>query len=418
MDTIQVKFTDLSTTYAPTTIRNWNWSFGDGNTSTVQSPTHVFRKPGKYFITLTVTNNEGCTSLPLIKQLIVYGSPKAAFVMPKQICLTDSIPFVNTSTLGYGSTKFISYTWDFGDGIPLNYTANPTHRFKFAGTFGVRLTVRADSSCMTSTFIDSVTVIGYPKAKFGIANYCVETPIFFKDSSLAGYADKVGSWRWNFGDNSFSSLTSPVHIYKNIGIFPVQLIVSGTLCPSMQDSITVPLKIIDRRRDSVYAIKYLQYNVAQSLCALPGGDKYTWSPSTDINPIDSRCVTINVQHPKTTYKITIIDSAGCTINDRQEIWGFPGTDIFLPRAFIPASSNRDNAIFKPIYVGVTAIKYFKIYDRFGHEVFTTSDMSKYWDGTSNGVNQPMETYTWIIQGFDYNNKPVIRQGNVTLIRYQ
>ena len=418
MDTIQVKFTDLSTTYAPTTIRNWNWSFGDGNTSTVQSPTHVFRKPGKYFITLTVTNNEGCTSLPLIKQLIVYGSPKAAFVMPKQICLTDSIPFVNTSTLGYGSTKFISYTWDFGDGIPLNYTANPTHRFKFAGTFEVRLTVRADSSCMTSTFIDSVTVIGYPKAKFGIANYCVETPIFFKDSSLAGYADKVGSWRWNFGDNSFSSVTSPVHIYKNIGIFPVQLIVSGTLCPSMQDSITVPLKIIDRRRDSVYAIKYLQYNVAQSLCALPGGDKYTWSPSTDINPIDSRCVTINVQHPKTTYKITIIDSAGCTINDRQEIWGFPGTDIFLPRAFIPASSNRDNAIFKPIYVGVTAIKYFKIYDRFGHEVFTTSDMSKYWDGTSNGVNQPMETYTWIIQGFDYNNKPVIRQGNVTLIRYQ
>ena len=418
MDTIQVKFTDLSTTYAPTTIRNWNWNFGDGNSSTLQSPTHVFRKPGKYFITLTVTNNEGCTSLPLIKQLIVYGSPKAAFVMPKQICLTDSIPFVNTSTLGYGSTKFISYTWDFGDGIPLNYTANPTHRFKFAGKFGVRLTVRADSSCMTSTFVDSVTVIGYPKAKFGIENYCVETPIFFRDSSVAGYADRLGSWKWNFGDNSFSSATNPVHIYKRTGTFPVQLVVSGNLCPYLQDSITVPLKIIDRRRDSVYAIKYLQYNVAQSLCALPGGDKYTWSPSTDINPISSRCVTINVQHPKTIYKITIIDSAGCTINDRQEIWGFPGTDIFLPRAFTPASNNRDNTIFKPIYVGVTAIKYFKIYDRFGHEVFTTSDMSKYWDGTSNGVNQPMETYTWIIQGFDYNNKPVIRQGNVTLIRYQ
>ena len=418
MDTIQVKFTDLSSTYAPTTIRNWNWNFGDGNSSTLQSPTHVFRKPGKYFITLTVTNNEGCTSLPLIKQLIVYGSPKAAFVMPKQICLTDSIPFVNTSTLGYGSTQFISYTWDFGDGIPLNYTANPTHRFKFAGKFGVRLTVRADSSCMTSTFVDSVTVIGYPKAKFGIENYCVETPIFFRDSSVAGYADRLGSWKWNFGDNSFSSSTNPVHIYKRTGTFPVQLVVSGNLCPSLQDSITIPLKIIDRRRDSVYAIKYLQYNVAQSLCALPGGDKYTWSPSTDINPIDSRCVTINVQHPKTTYKITIIDSAGCTITDKQEIWGFPGTDIFLPRAFIPASNNRDNAIFKPIYVGVTAIKYFKIYDRFGHEVFTTSDMSKYWDGTSNGVNQPMETYTWIIQGFDYNNKPVIRQGNVTLIRYQ
>ena len=418
IDTISVKFTDLSSSYTPTTIRNWNWNFGDGTSSTLQSPTHLFNKPGKYYISLTVTNNEGCTSLPLTKQLIVYGSPKAAFIMPKQICLTDTIPFVNTSTLGYGSTKFISYTWDFGDGIPLDYTANPKHRFKFAGKFGVRLTVRADSSCMSSTYIDTVTVIGYPKAKFGITNYCVETPIFFKDSSVAGFADKLGAWRWDFGDKSSSSVTSPVHIYKAIGTFPVKLVVSGNLCPYLEDSITIPLKIIDRRRDSVYAIKYLQYNVAQNLCALPGGDRYTWAPSTDLNPTNTRCVTINVQHPKTIYKITIIDSAGCTINDTQEVWGFPGTDIFLPRAFIPASNNRDNAIFKPIYVGVTAIKYFKIYDRFGHEVFTTSDMSKYWDGTSNGVNQPMETYTWIIQGFDYNNKPVIRQGNVTLIRYQ
>ncbi len=418
IDSITIKFKDESIPRTPETIIRWLWDFGDGTTSSSQNPSHFYSKPGTYTISLVITNNEGCSSLPTRKKLTVFGPPKAAFVMPKQICLTDSIPFVNTSSLGYGSTRFISYTWDFGDGIPLNYTANPTHRFKFAGTFKVRLTVRADSSCLTSTFVDSVIVIGYPKAKFGIVNYCVESPIFFKDSSIAGYADKVGSWKWNFGDNSFNSVASPVHIYKNIGTFPVQLIVGGNLCPSMQDSITVPLKIIDRRRDSVYAIKYLQYNVSQSLCAVPGGDKYTWSPSTDINPIDSRCVNINVQHPKTTYKITIIDSAGCTITDRQEIWGFPGTDIFLPRAFIPSSNNRDNAIFKPIYVGVTAIKYFKIYDRFGHEVFTTSDMSKYWDGTSNGVNQPMETYTWIIQGFDYNNKPVIRQGNVTLIRYQ
>jgi hypothetical protein len=417
-DSITIKFKDESIPRTPETIIRWSWDFGDGITSNSQNPTHFYSKPGTYNISLVITNNEGCSSLPTRKKLVVYGSPRASFVMPKQICLTDSIPFVNTSTLGYGNTQFVSYTWDFGDGIPLNYSINPTHRFKYAGTFGVSLTVRADNSCKTSTFVDSVTVIGYPDAKFGIVNYCVESPIFFKDSSVAGYADKLGSWRWDFGDKSFSSVTNPVHIYKSVGTFPVQLIVGGNLCPNLQDTITIPIKIIDRRRDSVYAIKYLQYNVAQSLCAVPGGDKYTWSPSTDINPIDSRCVNINVQHPKTTYKITIIDSAGCTITDRQEIWGFPGTDIFLPRAFIPASNNRDNAIFKPIYVGVTAIKYFKIYDRFGHEVFTTSDMSKYWDGTSNGVNQPMETYTWIIQGFDYNNKPVIRQGNVTLIRYQ
>jgi PKD repeat protein len=418
LETATIKFTDESVPRTPETIIGWAWDFGDGSTSNVKNPSHNFSKPGTYTISLVITNNEGCSSLPTSKTVIVYGSPKADFVMPKQICLNDIISFVNTSSLGYGNTKFISNTWDFGDGSPLDYSVNPSHTFKSSGTYKVSLSVRADNSCVTSTFTADVIVIGYPTANFSVTNYCVESPILFKDLSTPGYGDKLGAWKWDFGDKAFSNLTNPTHIYKSTGTFPVNLIVSGSLCPSLESTITIPLKIIDRRKDSVYAIKYLQYNIAQTLCAVPGGDKYSWFPSTDINPINSRCVTINVQHPKTVYKITITDPAGCTINDTQEVWGFPGTDIFLPRAFIPASSNRDNSIFKPIYVGVTAIKYFKIYDRFGHEVFTTSDMSKFWDGTSNGVNQPMETYTWIIQGYDYNNKPIIRQGNVTLIRYQ
>ena len=354
----------------------------------------------------------------LTKKLIVYGSPTASYVMPKQICLTDTIRFVNTSTLGYGSTKFISYTWDFGDGTPLDYTANPTQRFKYADKFTIKLLVRSDSSCTVSTFIDSVIVIGYPTANFTSTNYCVETPILYTDLSVAGYADRLGFWRWDFGDKLGSSQINPSHVYKNIGTYPVKLVVSGKQCPYLSDSITIPIKIIDRRRDSVYAIKYLQYNIDQQLCALPGGNNYTWSPDVDLRTLGLRCNTINVQHPKTIYKISIIDSAGCTITDTQEIWGFPGTDVFLPRAFNPGSNIKENTIFKPIYVGVTGIKSFKIYDRFGHEVFSCTDMSKYWDGTTNGVNQPMETYTWIIQGIDYNNKPVIRQGNVTLVRYQ
>jgi len=418
LETATIKFTDESVPRSPETITGWAWDFGDGSTSNVKNPTHFFSKPGTYTVSLVITNNEGCSSLPTLKTVIVYGSPKADFVMPKQICLNDNVSLLNTSTLGYGNTKFISNTWDFGDGTALDYTVSPSHLYKKEGTYKVSLSVRADNSCVISTYTADIIVIGYPTANFSITNYCVESPILFKDLSTPGYADKLGAWRWDFGDKSTSNLTNPTHIYKSTGTFPVNLIVSGSLCPSLESTITIPLKIIDRRKDSVYTIKYLQYNIAQSLCAAPGGDKYTWSPSTDINPVNSRCVNINMQHPKTIYKITIIDPAGCTITDTQEVWGFPGTDIFLPRAFVPASNIRDNSIFKPIYVGVTAIKYFKIYDRFGHEVFTTSDMSKYWDGTANGKNQPMETYTWIIQGYDYNNKPIIRQGNVTLIRYQ
>jgi choice-of-anchor B domain-containing protein len=56
--------TDLSTTFTDTSsdsdgsITSWNWDFGDGNSSTEQSPTHLYAVEGSYDVSLTVTDNE------------------------------------------------------------------------------------------------------------------------------------------------------------------------------------------------------------------------------------------------------------------------------------------------------------------------------------------------------------------------
>ena len=47
-----VQFTDMSTGF-PTT---WNWTFGDGNASTMQSPLHIYTAVGTYTVSLNVTN--------------------------------------------------------------------------------------------------------------------------------------------------------------------------------------------------------------------------------------------------------------------------------------------------------------------------------------------------------------------------
>jgi len=56
---LEVRFRDLSTGES---ISGWEWTFGDGGSSTTQSPTYTYRMPGTYTVTLTVTNGLGSTT--------------------------------------------------------------------------------------------------------------------------------------------------------------------------------------------------------------------------------------------------------------------------------------------------------------------------------------------------------------------
>ena len=56
---LTVRFTDISTGN-PTA---WLWSFGDGNTSTDQSPIHTYTAPGNYTVGLTVGNGTDSAAL-------------------------------------------------------------------------------------------------------------------------------------------------------------------------------------------------------------------------------------------------------------------------------------------------------------------------------------------------------------------
>jgi gliding motility-associated-like protein len=423
---LTANFTDLSYTQtAGTIITNWSWKFDDGQLDIVnKNPTHNFTSQGVYMVSLVVTDNQLCQSVPFVKKITVYGSPKAdfSFGVSKYHCLKDTITAQNKSVLGYRSTNFTSFQWDFGDGTtdPAEVSVkSPKHVYKLPGQYIVTLKVTSDSSCIVGTYSDTVFIIGPPVAGFKSANYCVFSPVNFTDTSKAGIYDKIGAYRWSFGDGGIDNIQNPSHIYKIAGTYAVKLTVYGKACPMLLDS-TLPahlLKIVNRRADSVYERKYMPYNIPTTLCALPAGVSYLWSPATDLSSTIISCPTINISNRKNNYVIKIIDSAGCTITDRLEIWGFIGNNIFLPRAFIPNNASvAENRILKPVYVGIKEIRYFKVFDRMGHEVFTTNSMSQYWDGTSNGKEVPTETYSWIILAIDEQGKQLIRKGNVTLIR--
>jgi PKD repeat protein len=55
---LAVQFFDMSSGVPD----SWSWSFGDGGTSTVQNPAHVYTVPGHYTVTLEVSNANGSDS--------------------------------------------------------------------------------------------------------------------------------------------------------------------------------------------------------------------------------------------------------------------------------------------------------------------------------------------------------------------
>ena len=151
-----VAFTDKSTD-GDGQLTSWAWDFGDGTTSDQQSPEHEFTKPGQHVVTLRVTDDDGATSAPMTRTVVVNARPSASFTASS---LTGPAPFepTFTSTSSDPDGSIASHAWDFGDGAT-GSGATASHRYAAVGTYQVTLTVTDDDGARaTSTQTVTVTL--------------------------------------------------------------------------------------------------------------------------------------------------------------------------------------------------------------------------------------------------------------------
>ena len=73
-------------------------------------------------------------------------------------------------------------------------------------------------------------------------------------------------------------------------------------------------------------------------------------------------------------------------------------------------------MIRPILVGIQQLRYFRIYNRWGQLVFSTSESGKGWDGRISGQPQSTSNFVYVAQAIDYTGKIISRKGNVMLIR--
>jgi PKD repeat protein len=149
-----VSFTDTST-QSPT---GWAWTFGDGGTSTAQSPAHTFTTPGTYDVILTASNAVGAGSTATRTVTVAAAPvPVSSFTAsPESGTAPLTVSFTDTST---GSPT--SWSWNFGDG-GTSTDRNPGHTFA-TGTHTVTLT-SSNPSGPGTTASRTITVTAAPGA--------------------------------------------------------------------------------------------------------------------------------------------------------------------------------------------------------------------------------------------------------------
>lgn len=139
------------------TITNWQWNFGDNQTSTYQNPQHAFSNVTNYTVSLVVTSQYGCTDT-LRKNVTVIAGPTANFnINPNPVQSLETVTFTDLST---GPSSLVNWYWAFGDSAVAN-SQNVTHVYDNQGTMSVLLVVKDINGCLDSARKD-ITVILLP----------------------------------------------------------------------------------------------------------------------------------------------------------------------------------------------------------------------------------------------------------------
>jgi large repetitive protein len=295
------------------------WDFGDGNTSTLNNPTHTYSEPGEYTITLTGTSMFNQCDAIFTSTVTILELPFASFEPSTTYgCAALDVQFINHST------RAIFYQWDFGDGNT-SIDTNPLHTFEEPGTYEVSLTATDENGCYEDFTIYNIIVTPSPEAFFDYekAESCgLPATIYFENLSEGGI-----DFEWSFGEGSTSPFTNPAHTFTEAGTYEITLVALNQF--SCSDTFNLSIDIYENPTAGVEIESMsgcepmvVRFNNTSSFSA-----EYLWDFGDGTTSIDSDPTHTYISNGE--YEVQLIASiAGVcadtvTLSDKIEVYPTP-----------------------------------------------------------------------------------------------
>ncbi len=324
--TREIRLTDTSNGNGGT-INTWNWTFGDGGTSTVQNPTHIYASSGTDTITLSVITSHGCKSLvPDTLIFTIAASPVADFTLPGNTCLPNPSPmFVNTTTISDGTIGSVTYIWSFGDGTPdstapAQIAISPVHYFSGTGPYDVKLTAISINGCTDTTTKRYSAIYQRPVAVITApAGVCLGNATDFSSASSTAPGSTLTGWTWNFGDGvGTSTLQNPTYTYTASGPKTVTLsVTSAAGCVSRDTTVSFSVNLSPEAAFTYSAIRCEDSVITFTDASTPNGAaitewKWDFDPGTLTQTTQAPATHVFADSRSYNVSLTVKDANGCS----------------------------------------------------------------------------------------------------------
>lgn len=389
------------------------WDFGDGSTSTENTPTHLFTDTGTFVVMLIATDPTACVPVDTAyTTVVVYNTTVDADFTTTITDYCDSLKVdFNATTSG----SVTSFSWDFGDGTTAT-GQQVSYTYTVPGLYTVFLIVSDPLSC--NMFDTIVQVIDYTNVLIAEVSHddYVGCPPYTINFSNTGYGGIT--FFWDFGDGQTSTEAAPTHVYTIPGTYDGMMIIGDPAACNIFDTAFFTVTILPYPPEAAFTADptVIQDYVSevQFINQSTGALFYSWNFGDG--------TTSEEVSPKHTYLLsgdylaclTANNDGGCPdqVCTYISVRLLPVVDV--PNAFSPNGDGQNDIL----YVKGQDIRTlgFKVYNRWGELVFETNNINNGWNGVYKGEIQEMEVYVWMLTATFSNGTVSQRSGNVTLLK--
>lgn len=403
-------------------IDHFEWHFDISGTPYFNdsdwSPTVPFPDPGRFYGDLYLNPGSECADTAKIT-VDIFPEINADFEYSYDTCVAGPVLFTDLSSGVGGITE---WRWQFGVPNGTSMEMSPEFLYNTPGIHPVRLRVTDQNGC-SDVLLRPIKylpapqyVIIEPSAFVG----CAPGEITFQNLSVP--IDSTYKIEWNMGDGTIiKDVISPTYTYADPGVYTVSVAITSPIGCYVADTFPSLIRVVPSPHADFSYSPEQPSNIeplVQFTDKSEGADRWFWQfgrygTSNQVNPTftfpDTGLVRVMlvVTHPE-----------GCKDSLVKYIDVLPEIRWYMPNAFTPNGDGDNEGFFgKGFLFGATDFK-MAIWNRWGEQVFETSDPYEQWNGRAQqtGGPSPAGVYVYRVTFRGPRGQEFEYKGFATLIR--